>query len=150
MSATQTEIDLTTLPLKIEYVTRHAGLQRDIDEKPWPCFEWRVTLSSKSGTWSTPYYCGMAHVMPRKKTPWGESSEPKPKAPSVADVLHGLTLDASAENDNFRDWCENYGYSDDSIRALNMYRQCLDTGVALRKYLGRDVVAQITKQLEDH
>lgn len=140
------DIDLATLPVKIEYVTRHAGLQRDFDEKPWPCFEWRVTLSGKNGMWSTPYYCGMGHVTKPKHS----FAEPKPKAPSVADVLHSLTLDASAESDNFRDWCENYGYSDDSIRALNIYRQCLDTGVALRKYLGRDVVAQIAKQLEDH
>lgn len=73
-----------------------------------------------------------------------------PKAPSVDDVLHSLILDASASDYNLQDWCAEFGYSDDSIRALNTYRQCLETATNLRKYLGADVVRALAIQLQDH
>lgn len=139
-------IDLETLPIKIEYVGKTQKTDGSVDGKPWECFEWRVTLTSKAGYWSTPYYCGMAHVTKPKHS----FMEPKPKKPTNADVLYTLTMDASAADENFHDWCNSYGYSDDSIKALNTYKACLEIATALRKHLGRDVVAQIREQLRDH
>lgn len=148
-------IDTKALPLKIEYVGETVR-----DE--WPCFEWRCTLSSKAGFWSFPYYCGKGHVEVRPGAPrdisnpntlyrenW-ERRWTKPKAPTADDVLHSLISDAAAENENFHDWCADYGYSDDSITALNTYRQCLEIATQLRKHLGREVVDQLREQLRDH
>lgn len=132
-------IDLDALPLKVEYVGQ---TQRD----DWKCFEWRVTFTSKAGFWTLPYYCGLGHVIKAKHS----FAQDRPKKPSNADILHSLILDASAANENFADWCSNYGYSDDSITALNTYRECLKTATMLHKHLGRDVVSVLEMQLQDH
>lgn len=153
------KIDTAALPMKIEYVGK--TVKQENREKPWECFEWRVTFSNKNGHWTLPYYCGMAHVIypagkknpyPRSVTGWAqwESIYAKPKKPSNDDVLHSLILDASAADYNLQDWCAEFGYSDDSISALNTYRQCLEIATNLRKYLGADVVRKLAIQLQDH
>jgi len=152
------KIDTSTLPIKIEFVTK--TIKTDFGDKPWPCFEWRVTFSNKYGQWLTPYFCGLAHVKypknmknpyPKNVIGWEqwENQYAIPKAPSVDEVLHSLILDASASDYNLQDWCAEFGYSDDSIRALNTYRQCLETAANLRKYLGADVVRSLAVQLQD-
>jgi hypothetical protein len=57
----------------------------------------------------------------------------RPNKPKLKDVLYSLTMDASATEYNFKDWCDNFGYSDDSIEALNTYKECLEIGEKLRK-----------------
>lgn len=146
---TAEKIDTAQLPIKIEFVAKTTKNDWGGDGKPWPCFEWRVTFSSKSGHWSIPYYCGLAHVK-KSKFPGSGYGKEFPKAPTVDDVLHSLILDASASDYNLQDWCAEYGYSDDSIRALNTYRQCLEIATNLRKYLGADVVRKLQIQLQDH
>lgn len=130
---------LEALPVKIEYV---GETTRDND---WQCDQWRVSLSSKAGYWSTDYFTGLG--LRHKPNSWGQR---KPKKPTVADVLHSLILDASAADENFHDWCANYGYSDDSIKAMNMYKACLETAVALRKHLSPDVLRQVRELLQDY
>jgi len=153
------KIDIEALPMKIEYVTKTE--RNSMGEKPWQCFEWRVTFDTKDGHWSLPYYCGLAHVTYPKgmKNPYPsnvigwelwENQWAKPKKPSNADILHSLLLDASAADENFKDWCANYGYSDDSISALNTYRECLEISTNLRKHLGADTVRALAVQLQDH
>lgn len=138
------KIDTAVLPIKIEYVAKTT--RNTMGEKPWECFEWRVTFSGKPGQWVVPYYCGLGHVI-KAKADWMRD---KPKAPTVDDVLHSLINDASASDYNLQDWCREYGYSDDSISALNTYRQCLEIATNLRKYLGADVMRQLAVQLQDH
>lgn len=54
-------------------------------------------------------------------------------SPSLSDVLHSLLMDGSAITETFQDWCANYGYSDDSIKALETYQTCVKEGQALAK-----------------
>lgn len=117
------EFNIESLPVKITYVSETV---RDND---WKCDQWRVELTSKAGFWSTDYYTGLGHRT--KPDSWGRT---KPKKPTVAAVLYSLFNDASAADNNFHDWCAEYGFSDDSIKALNTYKQCLDTATALRKH----------------
>ena len=47
-------------------------------------------------------------------------------APTIAKVLYSVTEDAiSARDYSFEEWCANLGYSDDSIKAKNIYDTCL-------------------------
>jgi hypothetical protein len=128
---------LETLPIQIDYVCE---TRRD----DWPCDQWRVSISSKAGYWSTDYFTGLGH---RKKVKFGSDIARKPK---IADVLHSLTMDASAADENFHDWCATFGYSDDSIKALNTYTACLEIGVALRKHFSPETVRQIRELLQDY
>ena len=58
-------------------------------------------------------------------------------------ALHSLTLDADADGMSFRDWCDNFGYSDDSLNALDIYRECCKTAEQLRKVFKPEALAAI-------
>jgi len=119
--------------------------KRDAD-KPWECFQWRVTFA-KGTTWQTfDYYCGLAHVIKAKR--FFEPDKPRP--PTAATVLHSLLLDATATEENFSDWCSNYGYSDDSMKALRVYQDCIETGRRLRTLFTSEQRAELAKLLEDY
>jgi hypothetical protein len=127
----QTQFDLETLPVKIDYVG-------ETTRGDWKCDQWRVQISSKAGFWSTDYFTGLGFRT--KPDSWGQT---KPKKPAVANVLYSLTMDARAADLNFHDWCDEYGCSDDSIKALNTYKQCLEIGTMLRKHFSPDQRAAI-------
>lgn len=145
---------LEALPVKIDYVGETA---RDND---WQCDQWRVTLSSKAGFHSFDYFTGLGHrtkAAPMHNPPrintiawvnWQKTR--KPRKPKVVDVLHSLILDASAADENFHDWCANYGYSDDSIKAMNTYKACLETAQALRKHFSPDTLHAVRELLQDY
>lgn len=132
-----TEFDVEALPVKIDYV---GETSRD----NWKCDQWRISIETKAGFWSTDYFTGLglrrevkgARAMSVKtfKTIGNKWVAAEPVKPKVADVLYSLFNDASAANSNFVDWCADYGYSDDSIKALNIYKSCLETATALRKH----------------
>lgn len=130
---------LEALPVKIDYV---GETTRNND---WQCDQWRVTLSSKAGFHSFDYFTGLG--LRHKPDSWGKR---KPSKPKVADVLHSLILDASAADENFHDWCANFGYSDDSIKAMNTYKACLETAQALRKHFSPDTLRNVRELLQDY
>lgn len=141
MNATFDTIDtLEILPVKIDYVGQ---TKRD---QNWDCDQWRVTLSSNAGFHSFDYFTGLG-LRHKPKTSW---ATPTPKKPKVADVMHSLIMDASAADENFHDWCANYGYSDDSIKAMNTYKACLESAVALRKHFSPDTLRQVRELLQDY
>jgi hypothetical protein len=141
MTTTLDTIDtLESLPVKIDYVGQ---TKRDHN---WDCDQWRVTLSSKAGFHSFDYFTGLG-LRHKPRTSW---ATPTPKKPKVADVLHSLIMDASAADENFYDWCANYGYSDDSIKAMNTYKACLEIAVALRKHFSPDTLRQVRELLQDY
>lgn len=134
-------IDFEQLPVTISYVG-----QTQRNDK-WECDQWAVRISNKDGYWTTDYYTGlglrapipaiyMAFNPPRKGTLAYEALEKarRPVKPKVIDVLYSLFMDADAANYNFNEWCDTYGYSSDSIKALNTYKQCLEIAQNLRRY----------------
>lgn len=135
---------LEALPVKIQYV---GEVPSKWDEStPRTVDQWRVTLSSKACSHSFDYFTGLG-LRHKPHTSWATST---PKKPKVADVLHSLILDASAADDNFHDWCANYGYSDDSIKAMNTYKACLETAQALRKHFSPDTLRTVRELLQDY
>lgn len=50
------------------------------------------------------------------------------KWPEEKLLLYSVVNDATYayNNDTFEDFCSNYGYSDDSIKALKLYESCKD------------------------
>lgn len=134
---------LEALPVKIEYVAEVPS-KWDTDT-PRTVDQWRVTLSSKAGFHSFDYFTGLG--LRYKPDSWGKR---KPRKPKVADVLHSLILDASAADENFHDWCANFGYSDDSIKAMNTYKACLEVAVALRKHFSPDTLRTVRELLQDY
>lgn len=83
----------------------------------------------------------------RKSNKYGEK---KPVSPSAASVLYCLLSDADAINYSFSDWCDNFGYSSDSISALNIYQACGKTADQLAKLFTRQHVAKLQELLQDY
>jgi hypothetical protein len=59
----------------------------------------------------------------------------QPIPPKVADVVSALVRDSSACDMPFDDWCDEYGYSNDSIKARDTYDQCQRLGSKIRRLL---------------
>ena len=70
--------------------------------------------------------------------------------PTVADVLHSLTLDASCvEYRSFGDWCDDFGYDTDSRKALEMFLACGETASNLARLFSPSELEAINEVTED-
>jgi len=74
----------------------------------------------------------------------------QPQQPHAADVLHSLIMDASAAEQTFESWCNEYGYDTDSRKALATYEACQQNADKLRRVFSRDVLAQLAEALQDY
>ena len=71
-------------------------------------------------------------------------------APDLADVFHSLLMDSNAiDSGGFEDWCAEYGYSADSIKARAMFDSCIDTALKLRGAFGESTLAQLRELFAD-
>ena len=103
--------------------------------------QWAITLLDEDGNpHMFDYFTGLGRRQGLKS----------PKPPKVADVLYSLLSDASAEQRNFYEWCSDYGYSLDSISALNAYRAHLDTAHALHKCFSDELLAELRDLLAEY
>lgn len=68
--------------------------------------------------------------------------------PTAASVIWSLMLDSSACNESFGDWCSNYGYDEDSRKALELYLECQAVGQKLGFLSG--IRSQIEEILQDY
>lgn len=104
------------------------------DENDWQntAHEWLLTLNGVSFR----YYTGIGHRTPKMPytAPLAEIlRRSKPVTPKLEDILESLRLDASARLMSFQDWCDEFGYDQDSIKALNLYTQCSNTWDLLKR-----------------
>jgi hypothetical protein len=68
----------------------------------------------------------LAHYEERKMSIYysmGSGLEGNPKA---VDVLSSMILDIEGYSDNFSEWCSDYGYSDDSIKARKTWEAIVE------------------------
>ena len=152
---TKQSIESTLILWNVPFSARYVGETKRAD---WQCDAWRVSI----GGFETDYYTGLGQ---RKQTlpmpqpalhprciayaEWKKTAF-KPVAPAAADVLHSLLLDARAADQSFSDWCSDYGYDDDSLKALDTHRACCAIGKELRKVFAYDQIAQLETLLEDY
>jgi hypothetical protein len=72
--------------------------------------------------------------------------------PKLADVLHSIISDGAAHFDSksFADWAGDFGYSDDSISALETFNACVAIGRTLQKRLGLETIQKLRELLCDY
>jgi hypothetical protein len=104
---------------------------------------WIITITRGGKSLTTEYCYGIGRLpdynkrhndthnigVATKNGTWFKRPVPKP---SIADVMHCLTMDSSAVDQCFEDWASNYGYGTDSRTAEQMYRKCVELGYQLR------------------
>ena len=126
------------------------SLSRSAKEKN-PTLNWNCTLRRGGHSYSFPYTKGSGHCHAYRnpvRFPDGRKDEyatkeairhecetgKKATPPSLEEVCYSLFMDAY--DGDFEDWCEEYGYSDDSIKAKAMYKECCRTHRSLQRMFG--------------
>lgn len=120
------------------------------DEENWKHYAFRVYINEVAFD----YKVGIGHAVNRwqVKKPGQFNVKPiKPdnsvlcsvtdswvKVPNIDEVLHCLFMDADCGSYSFNEFCDNMGLSNDSLKALDSYRACMDYTIKLRKALGKD------------
>ena len=109
--------------------------QGSVRRDGWDCDRWHVRMSHDKKFARFDYFAGTGL---------------RPAKPTAADVLYSLILDASARDSDFRDWCDEFGYSDDSIKAEKLYSACLENASKLDHVIPADLQKQISELLQDY
>ena len=149
---------------KVGYSARLTGA--GIDRNSWTCDAWEVCFMVGARRVLFSYHTGTGHRVISKqekarivryygnhKTAWVSRTieeYAKPYAPKPASVLACLLLDARALDLSFKVWCDEYGYSDDSLSALDTYRACCDIAQKLYSAFSRQVIAEFSGILADY
>lgn len=153
------KVDSILRDAAIAYSVIYVGPRKQPQEgsKPWDCDAWQTTLTVPPGDpYDFPFYTGLGHRKTKYPRPlsWQTKGQweatKKPVAPHAADVLYSLLLDGEAVNMSFRDWCADYGYDNDSIKALNIYNECCKTGETLRRIFPHTVREALREALQDY
>lgn len=147
-------------------VSRNAGEKR-------PTINWRVSLTTKSGSLTTDYMQGIGHIPgyytsnsrsnDRASLEWSAANKGKYwqngrtyhelslPAPALDDVLYSLISDSAAIDAGcFEYWAEEYGYDTDSREAEATYRACLEIAQQLRTVLGYSVMSKLRELFQDY
>lgn len=73
-----------------------------------------------------------------------------PVKPTAASVLYSLLLDATALEESFPNWCANFGYEEDSRKALDIYDKCCQSGKQVNHVFDKDVQNELREALQDY
>lgn len=130
---------------KIEIIHKYHGPDKTTDG--WEHIAWTITLKYNGRTFVTDYKTGLGWV----KIPTVKSvvlankrhaellATPKyVKKPTVADVLSCFLI-AGAIEAKFSEWCADFGYSDDSIKAKEIFESQREKEIEIKRFLGSDL-----------
>ncbi len=70
--------------------------------------------------------------------------------PTLDEVLNCLASDSSCVENDFGDFCSEFGYDEDSRKALRIFKTCKAQAVRLEQWLGTEAFQQLiwhTEQL---
>jgi len=141
------------------------GKGEQVRDNDWKCDAWRFTITNaQRKSESFDYYTGIGHrkcnlapaLRPKFVNPNCIAAEEfnkrhvLPVAPHVAGLLHSLVLDGSALEQCFIDWCADFGYDADSMKALTLYNACCENARRLQLLIGRELFAKISEALQDY
>ncbi len=149
--------------LFISATFHHKGL---IQKDGWDCDQWLCTIQYEKNSATFDYYTGLGHreLMPgvtRKgnlfdprygDSVWSdrqaaEKKFTKVKQPKLADLVHSLLLNLNSIEQSFQSWCDEFGESEDSLKALNTYLACQKEADKVLRLFGRELCAKL-RELE--
>ena len=149
-------------------------LGETVRDNNWKCDEWRVTFKTAKGKSETfSYHTGTglrefdAKKLKAHKTRYaGERfNNVNPRSilgveiaksleackiavkPNAASVLYCLVNNDTDQN--FSDWCDCFGYDNDSIKAFNIYNACTEEMKKIRCIFNNTQIESIREALEE-
>lgn len=132
--------------LSVSYKVVKVG--ENTGDNNWEHDVWTVAFSraGKKEVFITSFKTGLG-LRRKSKTSY---MPPYPVVPNAASVLHSLAMDSEAINDSFNNWCDNFGYDSDSIKALNTYQECCKIGKEFNKLFDRKEIEALREMLQDY
>lgn len=166
MSADKEVHPLTTKLIELGITIQCSNLRPGVDmpdgEIPhWPHIAYDVKLKrGEDLVWSGPYKLGIGHVdgiplgrTAKDKAEWAANTAfAQNVEPELSQVFHSILMDGSAwfDRNSFGDWCDEFGYSDDSIKAKAIFDQCVIIGQELEHNLGSELIATLRELASDY
>lgn len=158
--------------LKAQGVTFAAVLTGSGKRDDWECDSWSVSftrypkgvVNGSNITLTTDYHTGIGHRQSRQPMPadikrlgknilarvdW-ERMWLKPVTPQAASVLYSVLSDASGAEQNFLDWCSDFGYDSDSMKAHKVYTACCELLQKVRSFFTNEERAAMQELLQDY
>lgn len=174
----QIQIDEILVSNNVSFSVQYLGVKEKALDSDTGMDEWRITFSTDKSKEIFEFCTGMGHrkwdkpYSSKVVLPHGVKSYPytykdlgkegtvhyenmaranlKPVCPHATDLLYCIVLDSEACDYSFKDWCENFGYDEDSRKALKIYLQCQENGEKLRKIFKNETLEQIKSLLQDY
>ena len=144
----------TILGKEFEFSTTHVGTF--LTDELWVHDKWIVVIEGQDFEYST----GIGHREAKStfrldkeafqkiknKTPKKEKANlllyidelkscSKPKKLNIDDVLYSLILDAQSGTESFEDFCDNFGYNEDSVKHNEIYKSCQKNGKKVKTFI---------------
>lgn len=134
MNATDTK-PLAELCAELGITANVRELDGDLITFPdWAKQGWSITLKYKGKRAQFRFYGG------------GKAS-----APTASDLVWSVATDSTALEESFKDWCDNFGYSTNSIKAHSTYKACQRNGSRLTDLIGNaDVFSQLVESAREY
>ena len=124
--------------LRLNVITFNAVYIDQIKKDGWYCDYFVCTFKYKGVRETFDYYMGI-----------GNRKNNKPTLPKSADVLSSLFTDCT-QGEDFKDWCSNFGFDSDSIKAMKIYEACQVNETKLKNVLSNEVFKQLQIELQDY
>ena len=139
--AIESAINDYLISLRVSFTVTYVG---EVYKDNWNgqlCDQWRVSFTDKidNRRMSTGFFTGI-----------GSRKDGKPEKPKAASVLHSLLMDTYAIDSSFEDWCNDYGYDTDSIKALKTYKACRSIGERMVRVFSTDTIDAMREILQDY
>ena len=134
MNATDTK-PLAELCAELGITASVKELDGDLITFPeWAKQGWSITLSYQRKQAQFRFYGGGAS-----------------KTPTASDLVWAVAVDSEAVNESFSNWCDNFGYSTDSITARSTYKACQRNGERLIKLIGnKEIFSQLVESAREY
>lgn len=66
------------------------------------------------------------------------------KPPKLTDIIYSLMVDSSVlDSSGFEDWCDDFGYDSDSIKAKGIYDACMETALKVRHMIDLEEAQEV-------
>ena len=98
------ELGITATAKELDAFNNEGGLTKFPE---WAKQGWTVSLKYKGKRAQFRYYGGGAS-----------------KTPTASDLVWAVATDSTALNESFSDWCGEFGYDTDNIKARSTYKAC--------------------------